>query len=112
MPESEIWTASGGIPPSMGSVGNDPVSGVTAIVFFDEGEPYPLAAGSGSAITGAAKPVASVATLADYLVNGFWAYNSALSHHWTSNTITYNINGLNSAEQFLALSALSAWHDV
>ncbi len=45
------------------------------------------------------KPVASIATLADYLVNGFWQYNSTLAHHFASNTVSYNINGLNSAEQ-------------
>ncbi len=44
-------------------------------------------------------------TLADYLVNGFWQYNSTIAHHWASNTITYNISRLNSAEQFLAQSA-------
>jgi hypothetical protein len=40
----------------------------------------------------AAKPVASIATLADYLVNGFWAYNNTAAHHWASNTISYNIS--------------------
>ncbi|MCA6117817.1 M10 family metallopeptidase C-terminal domain-containing protein [Bradyrhizobium sp. WSM 1738] len=60
----------------------------------------------------AAKPVASIATLADYLINGFWHYNSTIAHHWASNTITYNISGLNSSEQFLALTALQAWSEV
>ena len=60
----------------------------------------------------AAKPVTSIATLADYLVNGFWQYNNTIAHHWASSTITYNISGLNSAEQFLALSALQAWPEV
>ena len=58
------------------------------------------------------KPVASIATLADYLVNGFWQYNNTVAHHWASNTITYNITGLNSAEQFLAQTALQAWSEV
>src|SRR5262249_1427707 len=58
------------------------------------------------------KPVATIAQLADYLVNGFWQYNSAIAHRWASNTITYNIDALNAAEQFLAQSALQAWHDV
>ena len=62
--------------------------------------------------TSAAKPVASIATLADYLVNGFWQYNSTIAHHWASNTITYNITGLNSAEQFLAQTAMQAWSEV
>ena len=35
-----------------------------------------------------------------------------IAHHWASNTITYNITGLNAAEQFLAQSALQAWHEV
>jgi serralysin len=89
----------------------------TAAEIFSDGGPedsFPLAAGGagGSISVSAAKPVATIAQLADYLVNGFWAYNSALSHHFASNTITYNISGLNAAEQFLAQSALAAWHDV
>ena len=75
-------------------------------MFRDDGDPFPLADAAGSVCqrwsSSAAKPVASIATLADYLVNGFWQYNSTIAHHWASNTISYNINGLNSAEQFLA----------
>ncbi|MFL6837919.1 MAG: M10 family metallopeptidase C-terminal domain-containing protein, partial [Bradyrhizobium sp.] len=82
---------------------------------LDDGEPYPLAdatGGSTSVSAGAAKPVATIPQLADYLVNGFWQYNGTIAHHWASNTISYNINGLNAAEQFLARSALNAWHEV
>jgi serralysin len=90
--------------------GRAPVNDVLEV---DDGDPFPLAAETVTTITtSAAKPVASIATLADYLINGFWQYNSALAHHWASNTITYNINGLNSSEQFLALSALQAWSEV
>ncbi|NOJ47785.1 M10 family metallopeptidase C-terminal domain-containing protein [Bradyrhizobium archetypum] len=79
----------------------------------DLGEPLPLAAEPvTSVVTSAAKPASSIATLADYLVNGFWQYNNTIAHHWASNTITYNISGLNSAEQFLALSAMQAWSEV
>jgi serralysin len=85
-------------------------------LFYDEGEPFPLAQDAASAVntfvTYAAKPVASISTLADYLVKGFWQYNNSLAHHWSSSTVTYNITGLNAAEQFLALSALQAWQDV
>ncbi|WP_199805532.1 M10 family metallopeptidase C-terminal domain-containing protein, partial [Bradyrhizobium lablabi] len=56
--------------------------------------------------------MASIATLADYLVNGFWQYNSTIAHHWASSTITYNFSALNSAEKFLAQSALQAWSEV
>ncbi|NOJ43810.1 M10 family metallopeptidase C-terminal domain-containing protein, partial [Bradyrhizobium australiense] len=83
--------------------------------FGDDGEPYPLALDAAAVSSGevyAAKPVASIATLANYLVNGFWQDNNNIAHHWASSTITFNINGLNSAEQFLALSALQAWSDV
>src|SRR5215217_6841265 len=85
------------------------------IEFSDDGDPYQLALNAASVSSGevyAAKPVASIATLADYLVNGFWQYNNLAAHHFASNTITYNISGLNSAEQFLALSALQAWSEV
>src|SRR5262249_55989583 len=83
-------------------------------VFFDEGETYPLAAATSSGSTGAgtAKPVATIATPPGHLIHRFWRYSGAIPHHWASNTITYNISGLNSAEQFLAVSALNAWHDV
>ena len=82
-------------------------------LIFDDGEPFPVAAaGAASVSAGSAKPVATIATLADYLINGFWQNNGTIAHHWASSTITYNISGLNSAEQFLALSALQAWHDV
>src|SRR5437879_4682107 len=68
----------------------------------DDGDPSPLAAAVvASVVTSAAQPVASIATLADYLVNGFWQYNNTVAHRWASNTITFNISGLNSAEQFL-----------
>ena len=69
-------------------------------------------AGSSSAVTSAAKPVATIPQLADYLVNGFWQYNNTIAHHFGSSTITYNINGLNANEQMLAQSALNAWHEV
>jgi serralysin len=81
--------------------------------YFDEGDVFPLAAG-GSAGTsaGSSSPVASIATLADWLINGFWQNQGALPHHWASNTITYNLGNLNAQEQALALSALNAWHEV
>ncbi|QPF83005.1 M10 family metallopeptidase C-terminal domain-containing protein [Bradyrhizobium genosp. L] len=56
--------------------------------------------------------MASVPTLANYLISGYWAYEGSIAHHWGSSTVSYNINGLNSAEQTLALSALEAWHEV
>jgi Ca2+-binding RTX toxin-like protein len=88
----------------------------TKEIFFDDGDGvFPLAAdtvGGGEITLNAPTTVATTAQLADYLVNGFWAYNNALPHHWASNTITYNISGLNADEQFLALSAMAAWHDV
>lgn len=59
-----------------------------------------------------AKPTGTIAQLADYLLNGFWQYAGEIAHHWPTNTISYNITGLNAAEQFLAQSALNAWHEV
>src|SRR5256885_466751 len=85
------------------------------IEFGDDGDPFQLAFNAASVSSGevyAAKPVASIATLANYLVTGFWQYNNTVAHQWPSNTITFNISGLNSAEQFLALSALQAWSEV
>ncbi|MEH2610437.1 M10 family metallopeptidase C-terminal domain-containing protein [Bradyrhizobium sp. AZCC 1693] len=110
-PFDDVWTFAA---PDAGN--GAPVAaheGVNETLFVDEGEPFALAADTvTTVVTSAAKPVASIATLADYLVNGFWQYNSTIAHHWASNTITYNINALNAAEKFLAQSALQAWSDV
>ena len=64
------------------------------------------------AATAAAKPVGTISQLADYLVTGFWQYNSTIAHHWAATTITYNIAGLTAEEQNLAQTALNAWHEV
>jgi serralysin len=110
LPSLEDWL-------SAPSPSASPASASTVIAqpdFADDGDPFQLAtnASSVSVSAGGAKPVGSIAQLADYLVNGFWAYNSTIAHHWSSNTVTYNISGLNAAEQFLAQSALEAWHEV
>jgi serralysin len=100
--------------PEMGPAVLPPAATNDTLV-IDEGEPLPLLVDAGDVTgltVGAAKPVASIAQLADYLVNGFWQYNGTIAHRFASNTITYNINALNSAEQFLAVSAMQAWHDV
>ena len=60
----------------------------------------------------AVKPVGTIPQLADYLVNGFWQFNGESAHHWASSTITYDISALTPAEQFLATSAMEAWHEV
>src|SRR5262245_29367084 len=75
---------------------------IGATTLRDDGDPFPLAYaanGALSLVVSAQKPVASIATLADYLVNGFWQYNSTVAHHFASNVISYNITGLNAAEQ-------------
>src|SRR6478609_9686449 len=89
-------------------------AGPTApVAYSDDGDPFPLAAGgSASVANGSNSPVASTATLADWLINGFWQNYGTSAHHWASNTITFNLGNLNAAEQSLALSALNAWHDV
>ena len=100
--------------PEMAPAVLSPAATSVALV-IDEGEPLPLVADAGGVTdltVAAAKPVASIAQLADYLVNGFWQYNGTIAHRFVSSTITYNINALNSAEQFLAVSAMQAWHDI
>jgi serralysin len=109
----DIWVFQA---PDVGT--NAPVPAIEAShdpMFRDDGDLFPRvdAVGSGSSfVVSAPKPVASIATLADYLVNGFWQYNNTPAHHWASNTISYNITGLNAAEQFLALTAMQAWSEV
>jgi serralysin len=70
------------------------------------------ASSADAAVNNAAKPVATVTQLANYLITGFWQYNNTIAHHWAAATISYNINGLTPIEQFLAQSALNAWHQV
>jgi serralysin len=85
----------------------------------DDRDVFPLASLAASAaatsatlVNNAPKPVATIPQLADYLINGFWQFNNTIAHHWSSSTISYNISGLTAAEQFLAQSALEAWHEV
>jgi serralysin len=99
--------------------GLDPLPRTAPAAAPDDDDFFPQAnlvtadsSGATAVNAGALSPVATIAQLADYLVNGFWAFNHTIAHHWASNTISYNIDGLNSAEQFLAQSALNAWHEV
>ncbi len=55
---------------------------------------------------------APVPTLADYLVSGYWEDNGLPAHHWATSSISVNIADLNAAEQYLALAAFNAWHEV
>jgi serralysin len=50
---------------------------------------------------------ASIPTLGNYLVSGYWQ-----PRHWASNSVSVNITGLTAGEQILAISALNAWHEV
>ncbi len=90
-----------------------PISPVTVAVGI-ENDFFPQAtfAGGASSQSSAAKPVATIPQLADYLVTGFWQFAGEIPHHWGSTTISYNITGLTTAEKFLAQSALQAWHEV
>ena len=111
LPFDDVWTFAA---PDAGSGATISMQGPAhEALVIDDGDPFPLAADTvTTVVTSASKPVASIAQLADYLVNGFWQYNGTIAHYWASNTITYNITGLNSAEQFLALTALQAWSEV
>src|SRR5262245_14596406 len=69
-------------------------------------------AGTGSGDAGAGQSTGTIAQLADYLVNGYWAAAGTVAHHWSSNSITYNLGNLNAAEQSLALNAMALWSQV
>ena len=91
----------------------NPISPVTAAVKIgDDSFPQATFASGIVSQSNAAKPVATIPQLADYLVNGFWQFAGEIPHHWGITTITYNITGLTTAEKFLAQSALEAWHEV
>jgi hypothetical protein len=66
----------------------------------------------GGTATIAAQPVGTIGQLSGYLVNGYWAWSGTIAHHWTSNTITYNLGNLDPSEQDLALAALAGWSAV
>ncbi len=63
----------------------------------------------------AAASFASIPTLADYLINGYWAwsgYGGTGARDWDHTTLTVNITDLTAAEQTIAQTALGLWHDV
>jgi Ca2+-binding RTX toxin-like protein len=58
---------------------------------------------------------ASIATLADYLINGYWAfsgYQGTGPRNFDHNVISVNITDLTAAEQTIAQAALNTWRDV
>jgi hypothetical protein len=80
---------------------------------FPQAHSPSLGTSSASTLDGnTATLAATIPALAGYLVNGFWQYEGTIAHHWASSTITYNINGLTTAESLLVQSALNAWHEV
>ena len=104
-PTDQISPAQPGLP--------SPISLATvAVGIGDDSYPHATFASGISSSSSAAKPIATIPQLADYLVNGFWQFNGEISHHWGTSTILYNISGLTTAEKFLAQSALEAWHEV
>ena len=87
----------------------------------DDNDSFPLAlaAVSASGTTGVSggstKPAGTIPQLASYLVNGFWQFNGETAHHWASAYHRFPTQYQRAgrlAEQFLAQSALEAWHEV
>ncbi|HEV8679979.1 MAG TPA: M10 family metallopeptidase C-terminal domain-containing protein [Stellaceae bacterium] len=76
--------------------------------------------GSGGTTTGSPPNAsfASISTLADYLINGFWTwsgYGGTGARHWNHNPVSVNVQDLINAglgEEHYAYQALSLWHDV
>jgi hypothetical protein len=102
----------GPIPYELPSAARSEAEGVQQIDdSYPEASRTMLSSSSSSGAT-TAKPFASIAQLADYLIAGFWQYEGTIAHHWATTTITYNINGLTNTEKLLAQSALNAWHEV
>ena len=65
-----------------------------------------------TAIANAPTVVYSISQIATYLTQGYWLDDGQQPHKFGSGTITYNINGLSTAEKALATQALQAWADV
>jgi serralysin len=81
--------------------------------------PKPLQLSDGASLGGGARTggkaptnFASLQTLSDYLVNGYWNATGDSPHHWQSHTISVNISTLSADEQTLARQALTTWTDV
>ena len=60
--------------------------------------------------TDAAASFASISTMANFLVEGYWGTGNG--HRWAAGVVTVNIDDLNSAEQTLAILALNAYSEV
>lgn len=75
---------------------------------FDSGSAGIFGLGS----VAATKPVAPLATLADYLVNGYWGGARRGFDTSVDNVITVNLNGLTEEGRALALAALDTWEMV
>ncbi|WP_428667709.1 beta strand repeat-containing protein [Reyranella sp.] len=64
---------------------------------------------------GAPTVFGSIATLADHLINGYWAWSGYWGtgpRHFDHSTITVNIQDLTTAERTIAQAALLTWQDV
>ncbi len=54
-------------------------------------------------------------TLADYLINGYWAYSGyggSDARNWNHTTLSVNVEDLTVTERMIAQTAISLWHDV
>jgi serralysin len=57
-------------------------------------------------------PTVSVQDAADYLTNTYWEVNGSRDRHFSSHTITFNVDGLEPERATLARTALLLWSDV
>lgn len=57
-------------------------------------------------------PVYSVQEIADFLTEGYWVSGGFSPHHFSSDTLTYNLTGLTAEAQTLCRMALQQWSDV
>jgi len=107
-PNGDIAAASAPFGPAVAMV----VTAATAATAEGRFDPVEYSVALNAEAINAAKPIAPIAQLADYLVNGYWSSSGTIAHHWGIRTISYNIDGLTTAEKFLAQSALGAWKDI
>ena len=76
-----------------------------AAVFGDQSAgAYTISASQAPAI-----PIYTLDQIASYLTDGYWGGSG---YHFSTTTITYNVQGLSAAEQAIARAALRAWDDV
>lgn len=64
------------------------------------------------AATAQTMPVYTIPEIADYLINGYWKSEGESHRSWSSNTITYDLSGIEADRRSLVKLALASWSEL